>query len=296
MAGRTVVAAPPPVESSDRAVSNPPPRIATLSMPIGDRVLESLFYGRFRRPIRGVLNRLLGESPRIVRGPLKGSRLTSAGTAYLLGLYEVPVAYAVRDSLASGDVMYDIGAHEGYFSLLAARTVGRNGFVYAFEPLPENAERVTAHLLENNIEQSLVLPCAISNRSGMFPLSLADAATPSLVSTATRTIDVPVTTLDEFIRQHRPPDVIKVDVEGAEVLVLQGARTLISEVGPKWIIEVHNAELYRGVAEILQAAGYELSVIPPSHGPADKPYPCHVVAVSSDRFHGSPSAECGRHV
>jgi FkbM family methyltransferase len=296
MAGRTVVveqaAVNSPVNRDERE------RTASVTVgiiPVSDRLLANLYYGRFRRAVRGVLNRMLGDSSSIVRGPLKGCSLKSATPTYLLGLYELPVVYTMLDVLHEGDVVYDVGAHEGYFSLLAGRKVGSSGFVYAFEPLPDNARKVTAHLAENGIRQSHVVACAISDRAGAFPLSLSDAAatpsdaaTPSLVRGAENAISVTAITLDDFVCQHRVPDLIKMDIEGAEVLALQGAAKLIrSDDAPRWIIEVHSAELHRTVIDLLTGAGYEIAVITPSHRRAAKAYPCHVVAAKDRARRGA---------
>ena len=248
------------------------------AIPAGDRLLEKLYYGSFRRPVRGVLNRVLGESTRIVRGPLKGCRLSAGGSAYLLGVYELPVVYAMLDAVVSGDVVYDVGAHEGYFSLLAGRKTGPNGFVYAFEPLQENAEKVAAHLAENSMGQSMVVPCAVLDRAGTVPMSVSDAAMPSVVGSTTKTITVSATTLDEFAAQHRPPSVIKMDIEGAEALALDGARRVLSErIAKTWIVEIHGSDLDRAVSERFQSAGYALSKLPARIRP-DKAYPCHLIA------------------
>jgi hypothetical protein len=101
---------------------------------------------------------------------------------------------------------------------------------------------------------------------------------PSVVTGTAKTISVSAITLDEFAAQHRPPSVIKMDIEGAEALALDGARRLLSErVARTWIVEIHSADLDRAVAERFQAAGYALSKLP-GRIHLNKAYPCHLVA------------------
>jgi FkbM family methyltransferase len=280
MAGRTVVVEQAPVGSAvDRASRGRTSEFHPMRIPVGDRLLERLYYGRLRRPVRAVLTRALGATAAIVRGPLKGCRFETAGPAYLLGVYELPVVYTMLDVLREGDVVYDVGANEGYFSLLAGRQIGSTGFVYAFEALPQNAQKVTAHLAANNIGHAEVVPSAISDRAGAFPLAIGDAATPSLVRGDGNAIRVNAITLDGFVACHPRPDLIKMDIEGAEMLALHGALELIRrDDAPRWIIEVHSAELHRGVTDLLREAGYAVSVLVPTHKPPRKAYPCHVIA------------------
>lgn len=120
-----------------------------------DTIVYRPWYGRFRRPFRALLRRLFGHRSRIriKFGPLRGYQFIEEGwlSPYSLGIYELHVQYAIRSMLNRGDVFYDVGANNGFLSLLAAKTVGPEGHVYAFEPLPENAQRLLKLMAENNI-------------------------------------------------------------------------------------------------------------------------------------------------
>jgi FkbM family methyltransferase len=131
--------------------------------------------------------------------------------------------------------------------LLMAHRVGESGKVYSFEPHPVIVKRLVSNVRRNRFEGIVtVLECAVSDVSGSLELSLyqgypeltslaADAARPH------KTIEVPTTTLDEmFVRgEVGCPRFIKVDVEGAELLVLKGAVQLVEQCRPIIVLEVN---------------------------------------------------------
>lgn len=188
-----------------------------------DVIVYKLWYGRFRRPFRALLRRLVGRCSRtqVRLGPLKGYHFINDGwlSPYSLGIYELHVQYAMLGVLRRGDVFYDVGANNGFLSLLAAKTVGLEGHVYAFEPLPDNAQRLVQLMSENHVENYTLLPEAVSEKPGTVKMFLGDSgSTPSLVQGCRgHSITVNATTLDEFALENRPPNLIKVDVEGAEL-------------------------------------------------------------------------------
>lgn len=246
------------------------------------RVLESLYYGRFRRLFRGVLTRCIGRAPRILRGPLKGWQFSDGGLAELLNVYEPQVVRVLLRTLGPNQVVYDVGSNEGYFGLLGGSRVGPGGAVYAFEPHPTNAERVARHFNENRLDQCVVIRQAVSNVSGPVLLSRGDtAADPSLRSAQAEQdgIEVTATTLDEFSLSHRWPNVIKMDIEGGEVQALEGAsRVLAGDDAPVWIVEVHTEHLHRRASDLFLHSGHTVYRLPSRHG-AKKPYPCHILAI-----------------
>ena len=133
----------------------------------------------------------------------------------------------------------------------------------------------------NQVENCRVVEMAVSDRSGRTELYLSDeedAYTPSLIrGRRNAVIDVGLTTLDDFAREHRRPDLIKVDVEGAEVAVIEGARQLLSSAdAPRWLIETHSSQLDREVRERLLDYGYRLQSLPAPI--PQKPFPTHLIA------------------
>ena len=192
---------------------------------------------------------------------------------YILGLSEPPVQRALAEYLHPGDVFYDIGANVGFFSLLAARTVGPGGCVCAFEPVAANAESIRDNADLNDLRNLRVLEMAIgrSARVAEFLLtgwdgggSLSEAAVrPSDVVSR---VDVRVAALDDMIRAEGlpQPDLVKIDVEGAEMDVLAGMSATIRDRSPVLLYEVDDedrAEFQRRWRELdsyVTGFGYEV--------------------------------------
>ncbi|MCI0336622.1 MAG: FkbM family methyltransferase [Acidobacteria bacterium] len=239
------------------------------------------WYGPFRRPFRAVARRLTKESSRIVWGPLKGQQFTGRELVCRMGIYELHVQYKLKELLNEGDVYFDVGANNGYLSLLGAKCVGLNGMVYSIEPLPQNARSLQKLMDENLVENCQLIEKAVSNRSGMIEFYLGDdydPYTPSLIrGRRSQVMNVGVMTLDDFANDHRWPDLIKLDVEGAEVMALEGAKKILASANaPKWLIEVHSKEIDQEVRKILIDHGYRLCALPAPF--PRKPYPIHVIA------------------
>jgi FkbM family methyltransferase len=225
---------------------------------------------------------LIKDKSRIAWGPLKGFRFTGGDLACRLGVYELHVQYALSEMLRAGDVFYDVGANTGYLSLLGAGRVGPAGFVYAFEPLPLNAQRVQILMAENGIDHYEVVRYAVSNHRGKIKFYLGEddnSHTPSIIrGVRTREIGVDAISLDDFVVDHRTPDLIKMDIEGAESVALGGAvRLLTGPTAPKWLIEVHSDQTEREVRKILLDRGYDIRSLPAPF--ARNPYPTHLIAI-----------------
>ncbi len=184
---------------------------------------------------------------------------------YWLGLYEMKVQDALVRELRPGGVFYDVGAHHGFFSLLAAGRVGPDGKVFSFEPFRANVERMRELFGANGVENAEIIEAAVGGEPGE-PGETAfhpgkHSATGSILEMPLArndlTLTVSCTTLDEFAGAYPPPDVVKVDVEGAEALVLGGGRGLLSRRRARFIIELHGPRQAAEVGEILRGAGYE---------------------------------------
>jgi FkbM family methyltransferase len=181
--------------------------------------------------------------------------------AYWVGTYEVVRMREFVDALKQGHVVYDVGANVGIYSLHASFEVGSSGWVYAFEPLERNLRYLREHLALNNLRNCTVLESAICNTEGMIAFSIADWE-PSMARLSPRgEITVPSTTLDICIygeKRLKPPNVLKIDVEGAELEVLLGATRGIAEFHPTIFLEIHGPELHRDCRDFLVAKGYSV--------------------------------------
>ena len=240
---------------------------------------------------RAVEEELTEEEPQpqwldVVAGPLAGRQLLLpphlAWDGMTKGTFE-PVVYETAERISGlvSSTAWDVGAHMGYHSLILAKAVGPSGRVIAFEPNPHNVERLRENLSRNGdlAERVTVVEEALSDRDGMSSFvfsSLVDDGTSSgshltaayapEEATAyssfeqTRVKTVKADTLVKA-RSVPPPVFIKVDVEGAEELVLAGAFELLSDARPTLLIEVHHVRTMYHVTRLLQQADYRLELV-----------------------------------
>ena len=194
-----------------------------------------------------------------------------------------------RGALRHGAVVWDVGAHVGYNSMVFASFVGPDGRVYAFEPNPHNGERLRRHLSRNrHLGQRVELhDCAIASVDGELPFRLSrshllgsigyldtDGQYPSdRIDQATydklRTVLVPVRTLDcLFADGLLPPSLVKIDVEGAEAQVLEGGSELLALLKPQLAIEVHSIKSMFVIQKILLSHGYSSTFLDDSRHPS----------------------------
>ena len=170
--------------------------------------------------------------------------------------------------LKPGDTFFDVGAYVGWHTIYAARRVGPLGKIVAFEASPANAAYLQFHRRKNRLSQLEVVAAAVADRpSGELTLHLlngGDSTSNSLQCSEAYTISqanqnltrvtVPMTNLDTHALRH-VPDLIKIDVEGAEMLALAGARKILTERRPPIILAAHPAWLPAGeTPEALLAA------------------------------------------
>jgi FkbM family methyltransferase len=158
----------------------------------------------------------------------------------------------ITDYLKPGDVFFDVGAHHGWMSMVAARRTGRNGRVVAFEPSPPSVDFLRYHKRVNRLTQMEIVPKAVTRAdAAMTPFTLVGdgaAVMNSLVEIeevknnprGSTVIHVEAVTLDSYSQQTGlVPAMIKIDVEGAELWVCEGARRLLAENRPTLIIATH---------------------------------------------------------
>lgn len=186
---------------------------------------------------------------------------------YAEGSYEPAVQRALAEHLCNGGTFYDVGAHIGFLSLIAARLVSKLGTVYAFEAEPQNAERIRQHAVANGFAQIQVFPAAVWSRPGTLRFQPASEFSShnqgSIVAAggepaAPGIIEVNALSLDVFAENHRSPMLIKIDVEGGEVQVLRGAERLFSVSRPALICEIHHQDSVRFIESYLTARQYAL--------------------------------------
>jgi len=211
------------------------------------------------------------ESIQIMAGPLKGKHLPKSealqNLSMLFGKYEpqvVSVLLSISDPIK---VAYDIGAHIGFITLVLTESVGLNGRVFAFEPAPENITVVQQLIIQNNLQSKVhMVPIALADVNGKQKLIkwksssmhlLESTVNGQYIRDCSSTI-VSTCTLDSFIfEQSNPaPGLIKIDVEGAEGLVLRGGLRTLSVYSPRILIEIHGPKNAKGVWELIRGFDY----------------------------------------
>lgn len=233
-------------------------------------------YHRIRRTpllgplmLRGIERRTGGKrwmEARVRAGPLHGMTLAidpRVQADVLVGAYERRLSRHVGGILRAGDVAFDVGSHLGYFGILMANAVGRDGRVVCFEPDPALHET-----LEQNVERNRALipadvsvaRLAIGGRRGKTAFETGGHSTRGRLSDS-GDVEVDVVTLDDAVDRFGTPRFVKVDVEGGEVEVLAGAAALLRAGTTSFGIEIHSDELGDSCRRFLEAQGYGCRVV-----------------------------------
>jgi FkbM family methyltransferase len=210
---------------------------------------------------------------KIKRGPLKGCYWICHKQHQFwmpLGVYETETANWLKFHMKEDTVFFDLGANAGYFTLLGGRQVG-SGSVIAFEPVPSNVSVIEANIRANNLTNCVVEGVAISDFGGEAQFSLernnanshlSELQVSHMRSSCAEKIDVKTMTLDAFVSQaHVKPDLIKIDVEGAEMKVLRGAEGILREYKPTCLISTHSSDLFHACLNFMLALDYKVECL-----------------------------------
>lgn len=209
-----------------------------------------------RLPLRLIPKRAV---MRVLSGPLRGRRWIAGAATHgcWLGTYERDAQRVFAQHIRPDDVVYDVGANVGFFTLLASRIAKE---VYAFEPLPRNLEFLREHVRMNDASNVHVLPLAVSDRAGTARFAAAE--NPAMGGLSARGgIEVETTTLDALRATLPAPSFIKMDIEGGESAALSGAMTLLRQDGPKILLSAHGYEQHQRCSELLRGFGYQLETL-----------------------------------
>jgi len=245
-----------------------------------------------------------------------------SGDGLLFDSYEPATTFVFERIVAAGDVVADVGAHRGYFTLLAATLCGSTGRVIAFEPHPKNASILAKNVKANRLGNVEIVQKAVSDREGLANLFLSQASSgnslisvpPGAEASPDRSdyVVVETTTLDRFFTPPRhKPKLVKIDIEGAESAALEGMKTLIRETEELVLITELNPFYFPGAAGEgflgrLADQGFEMAVIDDARfqievGEAcrvarralDKGYKVNLLCVRGSRVDGILRAENG---
>lgn len=178
------------------------------------------------------------------------------------GVWEYSTTNLVKGMIKNGDVVLDIGANIGYFTMIFSKLVGSNGLVVAFEPHPEFYKRLLWHVEKNNLINVKCIKKGLFNNKGKGILRRGH---PSAVLVDTldekepfRCADVDLITLDDWLVDNplNKIDYIKIDVDGPEPEIIYAAKNLIKRYCPVFISEFYVRAVELG--EMFWSFGYKI--------------------------------------
>jgi FkbM family methyltransferase len=209
------------------------------------------------------------KSVRVLMGNLRGKRwiVRSAIHRCWLGFYEYEKQKLISREVRPGSVFWDVGANVGFYSLLASGLVA-SGKVFAFEPVPRNLAYLREHLALNRLTNVDVLPIAVSDKNGSSFFAIEETGFMGRLS-AEGGITVPTATLDSLVEAGKvlPPDYVKMDIEGSELLGLRGASQTFQRYRPVLFLATHGRAVETECRRLLEAWGYDCrDVGPKSNG------------------------------
>ncbi len=230
-------------------------------------ILKKAYYALVR-PREGILQLEVG-------GKAGRFRVSSAGELRLLDQHVQPeseqrILRLLMSSVRPGDVVYDVGAHVGLYTIFLARAVGETGVVVAFEPAEQNHTRLLDNVELNGLTNVRAFMVALAEESGLAVLFHEDESTKaSLLRHCDRPGQIRETVRivngDEFIGSAGlpPPCVVKIDVEGYEYAVLKGLRRALAQPICRLVdCEIHPNLLPGGlcsgdIVDILRSVGFK---------------------------------------
>lgn len=217
----------------------------------------------------------------VLRGPAKGLRLKlnlidRLEFAYLLGKYDREILTRLSTIVRPGWTVWDCGIYLGFYTAFFARLVGQTGRVIAFEPDPRNTEKSKAAVKLNGFQNVEFLPVAIGAPNGEVDFLISDDTNshlPGVWVGVTKTdyefmrktsheksIRVQSWSLDQaLVEKNVPrPDLIKIDIEGAELLALEYMQHITQQARPLIVLELHNPLCDAAAWKFAQKHGYSL--------------------------------------
>jgi FkbM family methyltransferase len=269
-----------------RQMGNPLLSLASLTARVLPMPLKRAIYrwAPLARLIRGGLNLAAPAGltqVSIASGALRGMRMLldlQVEKDYWLGTYESQLQMVIAEWVGPGMVAYDLGANIGYISLLFARAVGKSGQVFAFEALPENVERLKTNIALNALgERVTVISAALVDHSGPVDFLIGPSGGMGKAQGSAgrqqfeyrQSITVTGISLDAFVyQQGNPvPQIIKMDIEGGEVLAFPGMCEVLAKERPLILLELHGPEAAQVAWETLTSMDYDIHQIAPGYPP-----------------------------
>lgn len=208
----------------------------------------------------------------VVRGHLRGAKFllgtlegAGGGGSVYFDLVEPEQTKVFAENINAGDVFFDVGANVGYYTVFGSLLVGKSGQVVSFEPVVRNLSHLYRHITINNLQNVSVIPSACSDEISLAAFSSGqntamghladeqqkDSSKKDLTLVSTVTLDAVAEKLGVV------PDALKIDVEGAELSVLRGAKDKVLPAKPKIFLSLHSEKLRADCLEYLRNFDYK---------------------------------------
>lgn len=196
----------------------------------------------------------------ILAGPLRGNRWIkgSHNLSVLLGTYEKIQSREFFQISRGARVLWDLGAHVGYYSLLFSKA-NRTGAIIAFEPVERNAKLFERHMNLNKVRNYEIKQLAVSNEVGTLSFNFGRTTVAGKLSRQGSSF-VPVIKLSSWFKENAslPPNIVKMDIEGEELKVLQDIAQILRDHKPKIFLSTHGVALHHECIHFLRQLDYEL--------------------------------------
>jgi FkbM family methyltransferase len=227
----------------------------------------------------------------IARGFAKGLKINIgfSHVGYVLGTTEPEVQAALDMLLRPGMTVYDIGANVGFHAIAAARRIGPDAKVVCFEALPDNAKRIEYNAASNKLANVQVIAAALGKSEGEAAFWTSRQPTWGKLASVgkkpdkfAKEVNVSLRRLDSVVDELKlpAPTLIKMDVEGSEIDVLEGARQTLERHHPILLIEAHGTNA--AIENFLLATGYRVGVLGKNVPVAEAYWNAHIFGVSAE--------------
>ena len=204
-----------------------------------------------------------------------------------IGTWELAFAKALQQAIKSNWICYDIGGYKGYY----AGVMALNGAakVYIFEPMPINIKAINNLISLNPLLPMTLMEVAVADKNGQAVFKIMPEETMGKLTASNfqqsdkelSQIEVQTVSLDSLVASGiQAPDFIKIDVEGAEEFVLEGAQHILKEYRPYLMIEIHSPEIGKSCLAILSQYYTSITVLETGLSPQEgTPDICHYIAI-----------------
>ena len=230
-----------------------PPAHSFRARTLAERIAESMpragGFGRIRRLLKPIFQQMIGRREGGLRSVLPGGEVLMVSPAFRHVTWNCDEYEAFRAAVRPEDVVLEAGSNVGAYTMLFARWTGTGGHVYAFEPDPMAYRGLQQHLALNGLADRVTAVCAaIADgstthvRFARFESSGISRMAREREEPGTAIDEVPAWSIDRFCRTRGlTPVVIKIDIEGAELAALRGARATIAAAGSRLrlFVEMH---------------------------------------------------------